>query len=83
VKPSLVLAGCAAVLLSPLLQCGATQQPSAAAVVGYGAALQNCVQIEATRGNADDCMAEVRARYCGDGGLWLDAGVCPTEGGAL
>jgi hypothetical protein len=59
---------------------GPTQVATQAEVIAYGAEQQECVALAATKQQADDCIAEVRARWCGTGGQLALRGACGDSG---
>lgn len=80
VKGSLLLA-------SPfLMACGGAQAATNAAsiaeqaeIAAYGAEEQECVAKAQTRSDADVCIMQVQARWCGDGGALSARGDCPAQ----
>lgn len=66
------------VLLVAVAGCvsAATITAEQTAVAAYGAEQIQCVELAATRGQADECRARVRATYCGPGGVLAEAGAC-------
>ena len=64
-------------------QQGPTQVATQAEVVAYGAEQQECVALAATKQQADDCIADVRSRWCGQGGQLALRGACGDSGIAV
>jgi hypothetical protein len=54
----------------------ATQQ---AEVATYASQQLLCVKFAPTKGQSDDCRAEVKAFWCGDGGALREAGACSYD----
>jgi len=50
------------------------------AIAAYATEMRSCVELAATKRQADDCRLGVVAYYCGHGSLLGDAGAC--EGGS-
>lgn len=67
-------------LLALLTACGgssvAVKVAPQADVAAYAAEQKACVDVAHTRAEADQCIAEVKAQYCGDGGSLHAAGGC-------
>jgi hypothetical protein len=78
--PPLKLVGGACLLLALQPGCGgstaATQQ---AEVATYASQQLLCVKFAPTKGQSDDCRAEVKAFWCGDGGALREAGACSYD----
>lgn len=67
--------------------CNQSQPPATSAaqqadLLAYGAEQSQCVALAATSGEARDCVAAVRARWCGPGGTLASYGAC-GDGGAV
>lgn len=67
--------------LASIANCGAGNVQQQEQIALYGSLQTVCVAQATSFDAGSACLATVKRSFCGPGGIWADAGLCP-EGGA-